>query len=86
MGESQSLTLLMILCYTYRQEPRITVSCGALSSSRWKQMQRPTAKYVAELQESCRRMRDRREQARRVKDSTRRTTVNEPGPVSVPRD
>jgi hypothetical protein len=33
MGKNQSLTVLMILCYAYRQEPRLTVLWGALPRS-----------------------------------------------------
>jgi hypothetical protein len=52
MRESQILTLLMILCYAYRQELSITVSREASSSSEWKQMQRSRAKHSVELGES----------------------------------
>ena len=37
-------------------------------------MQRPTAKHQEELGESCERVRDKTEQARGVKDTTRRPT------------
>ena len=50
--ERQSLTLSMILCYTCRLETSITVFQEASSSSRWKQMKRPTTKYQAKLWES----------------------------------
>jgi hypothetical protein len=42
----ESLTLLIILCYACRQEPHITVSWDASSTSRWRQMQRLTAKHL----------------------------------------
>jgi hypothetical protein len=48
-----TLTLLIILCNACRQEePSITVSGEASSSSGWRQTQRPTAKHQAELRES----------------------------------
>jgi hypothetical protein len=74
MGESQPLMLLMIFCYGCRQEPSISVSWEASSSNWWKQMQRPTAKHQAEVKKPCERVWDRIEQARRVKDTTRRPT------------
>ena len=37
-------------------------------------MQRPRAKHQAEIRESCERVGDRTEQARGVKDTTRRST------------
>jgi hypothetical protein len=64
----------MILCYSCRQEPSITVSWEASTSRGWRQMQRPTSKHHVELRESCGRMGDRREQAGGVKDTTRRLT------------
>lgn len=45
MGKNQSLTILMILCYAWRQKPNITVIWEP-TPSRWpQQMQRPTVKY-----------------------------------------
>jgi hypothetical protein len=69
--DSQTLTLLMILWYTSRQEPSITVSWEAWSRSEWKQMQRHM-----ELGKSCRRVGDRSEWIGGwgVKDTTRRPT------------
>jgi hypothetical protein len=72
--EGHLLTLLTILCYTYKQEPSIIVSWEASSSSRWKQMQRPIAKHQAELRESCGRGGVRIKGAGVVKDTTRRPT------------
>ena len=45
MEESQPLTLLMIFCYTYRQEPSIIIIREASPSNSWKQVQRATAKH-----------------------------------------
>lgn len=45
---SQLLTLLMTVCYVCRQEPNITISREASSSSGWRQRQRPTAKQFEE--------------------------------------
>jgi hypothetical protein len=49
MGESQSLALLVILCYACKQDPSIIVSKEVSSSSEWKQTERPTAKHHQEL-------------------------------------
>ena len=46
------MTLLMILCFACRQEPRIAVSREVLFNNRGKQMQRPTAKHQMEFEES----------------------------------
>ena len=46
MQRRSPLTLLIILCYACRQEPHITVSWDASSTSRWRQMQRLTAKHL----------------------------------------
>jgi len=45
LGESQPVTLLMILYCACRHEPSITVLLKASSGSGWEQMQRPTAKH-----------------------------------------
>jgi hypothetical protein len=63
-GESQPLTLLMVLCYAYRWEPSIKISWEASSSSIWwKQIQRRIAKHQVELGESCGRVWNRIELA-----------------------
>jgi hypothetical protein len=74
MGECQPLTLLIILCYAFRQEPSIAVSWEASFNSSWKQMQRLTAKYQVKFRESCWRVGDRIEWVREVKNATRRPT------------
>lgn len=51
MGKHQSLTLLMILCYSSRQKPRMTLISEASRSMRQKQMLRPTPKYGLELRQ-----------------------------------
>jgi hypothetical protein len=75
MWESQHLTAFMIFCYACRQKPSITVSWEASWSSRWSQVQRPTAKHQMELGESCRngRVEDRIVGVKGVKDTTRPT-------------
>jgi hypothetical protein len=45
MGKKQSLMLVMILCYAYRQGPSITVLWKPQPSSKWKQLQTPTSKH-----------------------------------------
>jgi hypothetical protein len=45
MRGSPPLTLLMILCYTCRQEPSITIIRETSPSNWWKQMQRSTVKH-----------------------------------------
>ena len=59
MGESQLLTLLMILCCTCRQEPSTTSLCKVSPSNGWKQVQRHKAKHQADLRESCGRIEKR---------------------------
>jgi hypothetical protein len=44
MRESQPQTLVMMLCYTCTEEPRVTVLWELPLSSSWKQMHRSTAK------------------------------------------
>jgi hypothetical protein len=53
IGERQPLTVVMILLYVCKQEPCITVSWEASSSSGWKHMQRSIAKHQMELREFC---------------------------------
>ena len=87
-GESQSLTLLIILCCDCRQEPRITASWEASSSSMWKQMQKPIAKHQAELGESCEKIGDRIEWAQREGQGHHKRTyrVNYPGSMRIHRN
>ena len=53
MWASHLLTPLIILFFACREEPGITVSWEASSSSKWSQMQRPTAKYHIEPRDFC---------------------------------
>ena len=57
-----------------RQEPSIFVSREALSSSRWRQMQRYTARHQEKLQVPCGRVGDRNDQAREIKNTQRKPT------------
>lgn len=41
MGKNQSLKLLMLLCYVYRQGPSVNVLWEALPSSQWKELRHP---------------------------------------------
>jgi len=79
MGENQPLTLLIILCYACRQEPSINCHLRASSSSKWKQMQNPTAKHQVKLRKSCGRI----EETGGVKDTTRRPTEANPIFISI---
>jgi hypothetical protein len=80
MGESQSLTPLMTVCYACREESRITASLDASFFSEWKQIQRTMTNHLAEFKslmkvwEPCGRVEDRSEQAGGVKNTTRRPT------------
>lgn len=49
IGKIPSLTLLMILCHSFREEPLITNPWENPSSIWLKEMDRPTAKYWMEL-------------------------------------
>jgi hypothetical protein len=44
MDKKQSLTLLILIYYAYKQEPSLTVLWQALSNSRQKQIQRSAVK------------------------------------------
>jgi hypothetical protein len=71
MGESQPLTLLMILCYACGQESSISVSWEVSSSSG--NGCRDPVRHQAELRRSCERVRNRIERAGGAKDTTTKT-------------
>jgi hypothetical protein len=48
MGDSQTPTVLMILCFAFGQEPSIPVSWEASPSSKWKQIKWLTAKQAGQ--------------------------------------
>ena len=75
MGEKQLLTLLMILCCAYKQEPSISVSYVASFSTEWKQRQAETHSQTSgRVQESCGRVGITIDQVGRVKYITGRFT------------
>lgn len=74
MGKHQSLTLLMILCYSSRQKPRMTLISEASRSMRQKQMLRPTPTYGLELRQCYVRFGGRIEGQKGDSKSTKRWT------------
>ena len=66
----QYLTILMILCYAYRQESSITVFWEDPPSSWLKQIQNPTAKDCSEHEESHGRVGESNEAPERERNST----------------
>ena len=70
MGNRQSLSLLMILCFAYRTEPIISLRVPPIVVK--KQMQRSSVKHQTKLVLYCARVRWRIEEPEEDRDSTRR--------------
>ena len=71
MGESRTF---LIITYTLLCLKTETVSRVSSSKSKWKQMQRPTAKHQVKVWESCGSLGVRTNQAEGLKDITRHAT------------